>query len=252
MKVLTEKEGEIYIITMNRPEVRNAIDQGLREQLADAFRAFQADDTAKVAILTGADGQFSSGGDLKLWSEGVPPKLSEEGDSPIGPVRMRMTKPVIAAVEGYAVAGGMALACWCDMRVVAQGAAFGMLDRRFGMPIIGGVTVSLPKLIGLSHAMDLILTGRLVDADESYRMGLANRLVDQGRALAAAKELALSLAGFPWQALVSDRKAVLEGMDMTDEAAKLNEFRLGVRTIESGESVAGAKRFASGEGRHGQ
>ncbi|NIB42322.1 crotonase/enoyl-CoA hydratase family protein [Pseudomaricurvus alkylphenolicus] len=252
MKVLVEKSGDITTIIINRPEVRNALDRETTELLARAFREFDADPQAKVAILTGAEGQFSSGADLKAWSKGETLRLEEQGDSPIGPVRMKLSKPVIAAVAGYAVAGGMALSLWCDLRVVEETAIFGMLDRRFGVPMIGAVTVNLPRLIGLSHASDLILTGRQVEADEALRMGLANRVVPQGEGLKAAHELAQELASYPWLCLVNDRKAMLEGPDMSEAQAHVNEMRLGLQTINSGESVSGASNFAAGAGRHGQ
>lgn len=252
MKVLVEKDGPVTTITINRPEVRNAIDKETAELLASAFREFESDDESKVAVLRGAEGQFSSGADLKAWSKNEGPQLSETGDSPLGPIRMNLSKPVIAAVAGYSVAGGMALALWCDLRVVEETAVFGMLDRRFGVPMIGAVTVKLPKLIGLSHAMDIILTGRQVDANEAYRMGLANRIAPHGQSRKVAEELARELAGYPWLCLVNDRKALLEGMDLSDEAAQRNEFRRGMATIQSGETLDGAGAFASGKGRHGK
>ena len=178
-------------------------------------------------------------------------RLEETGDSPLGVTRMQLEKPVIAAISGYAVAGGMALALWCDLRVVEETATFGMFDRRYGVPMVGGVTVNLPRLIGLSHAMDLILTGRAVDGPEAYRIGLANRLVPDGQALAEAQKLAHQLAGFPWACVIADRKATLEGLDLPTTMGHLNEFRHGKKIFDSGASQAGASRFAGGQGRHG-
>ena len=198
MKVIVEKSDGVTTITINRPEVRNAVDSETATQLADAFRAFESDPDAKVAVLTGAKGHFSAGLDLKAVARGETPPVSEEGDSVMGPIRLRMRKPTIAAVEGFAVAGGMALAVWCDLRVVAKSAVFGMLDRKVWVPILGAVTVSLPRQIGLSHAMDIILTGRRVDAEEAHRMGFPNRLVEDGTALRDAQALARELAALPW------------------------------------------------------
>ncbi|MEM9393437.1 MAG: crotonase/enoyl-CoA hydratase family protein [Pseudomonadota bacterium] len=252
MNVLVEKQDDITIVTINRPERRNALDRATATALADAFRAFDEDPDAKVAILTGAGGQFSSGADMKAIAEGNMIRMEETGDSPIGPVRMRLGKPVIAAVSGYAVAGGMALTLWCDMRVVDSTAKFGMFDRRFGVPMVGAVTVNLPRLLGLSRAMDLILTGRQVDADEAMHIGLANRIAPEGStAMDEAMKLARQLTSFPWLCLVNDRKATLEGMDMSTEMAHLNEFRLGLATMNSGETVEGATKFSKGSGRGG-
>ena len=251
MKVIVEKDGPLRIVTINRPEVRNALDRETAALLADAFRTFDADDDAKVAILTGVGGQFSAGADLKAIAKGESLRLEETGDSPIGVARLRLSKPVVAAVSGFAVAGGMALALWCDLRVMEESATFGMFDRRFGVPMVGGVTVNLPRLIGLSHAMDLILTGRAVDAQEAVRIGLANRIAPEGGALEMAKELGRELAGFPWLCLVNDRKALLDSYDMPTETAHRNEFRLGQQVFDSGESKQGAGRFAGGAGRGG-
>lgn len=250
-KVKIEKDGPVTIVTIDRPEVRNAIDRETASALANAFHAFEADETAKVAILAGVGGQFSSGADLKAIARGETLRMEETGDSPIGVARIRTSKPVIAAVAGYAVAGGMAMALWCDLRVVEETAVFGMFDRRFGVPMVGGVTVNLPRLLGLSHAMDLILTGRAVDAQEAYRMGLANRVVPAGEGITRAKELANELAAFPWGCLVNDRKALLDSYDMPTEAAHRNEFRLGQQVFDSGESKDGAGEFVSGKGKGG-
>ena len=251
LKVLVEKRGAVTTITINRPEVRNAIDRETADLLAEVFREFEEDEGARVAVLTGADGQFSAGADLKSIASGGQLRFSETGDSPLGPVRMRLRKPVIAAVAGYAVAGGMALALWCDMRVVERTATFGMFDRRYGVPMLGAVTVNLPRLIGLSRAMDLILTGRAVEAEEALHIGLANRVVESGTALTEAQALARQLSEFPWECLVSDRMALLEAQDLTSEQGQLNEYRLGMSNFDSGGARQGAVRFASGEGKHG-
>ena len=245
MKVVVEKSDGVTTITINRPEVRNAVDAETSTQLADAFRAFESDPDAKVAVLTGAKGHFSAGLDLKAVARGETPAVSEEGDSVMGPIRLRMRKPTIAAVEGFAVAGGMALAVWCDLRVVAKSGVFGMLDRKVGVPILGAVTVSLPRQIGLSHAMDIILTGRRVDAEEAHRMGFANRLVEDGTALREAQALARELAALPWAALVTDRLSLLEGMDLPRDIAERNEFRRGLAAFGTPEMQAGAKSFAA-------
>ncbi len=252
MSVEVSKDGPVMTITINRPKVRNAIDRKTAELLAEAFRDFEADEEAKVAVLTGAEGQFSAGADLKAMSRGESMRFEETGDSPLGPVRMRLEKPVIAAVAGYAVAGGMALALWCDLRVMEKTATFGMFDRRFGVPMVGAVTVNLPRLIGLSRAMDLVLTGRAVEADEALHIGLANRVVPEGQGLKAAQELAAELAAFPWECVVNDRKALLDAMDMTSEMGQRNEFRLGMSVMATGQSKEGAGRFAGGEGRGGE
>ena len=245
MKVIVEKSDGVTTITINRPEVRNAVDSETSTRLADAFRAFEGDPDTKVAVLTGAQGHFSAGLDLKAVARGETPTVSEEGDSVMGPIRLRMSKPTIAAVEGFAVAGGMALAVWCDLRVVAKSAVFGMLDRKVGVPILGAVTVSLPRQIGLSHAMDIILTGRRVDAEEAYRMGLANRLVEDGSALRDAQALARELAALPWAALVTDRLSLIEGLDLPRDIAERNEFRRGLTAFGNAEMQAGAKSFAA-------
>jgi enoyl-CoA hydratase len=238
-------------VTINRPEVRNAVDGPTAQALVDAFRAFDADDRFHVAILTGAGGAFCAGADLKAVAEGRGNKLSQEGDGPMGPSRMLLSKPVIAAVEGHAVAGGLELACWCDLRVAARDAVFGVYCRRWGVPLVDLGTIRLPRLIGQSHALDLILTGRGVSGDEALRMGLANRLVDPGKSLDAAIELAGALAKLPQRCLRSDRLSAYEQWSLPTDEAIRNEFRRGMQVIDSGETVAGAKRFAAGSGRHG-
>jgi len=247
-----EAEGPLAIVTINRPEVRNAIDRPTAEALAEAFHRFEHDGALAVAILTGAGGCFCAGADLKAVSTGTGNRLTPDGDGPLGCTRMLLSKPVIAAVEGYAVAGGLELALWCDLRIAARDAVFGVFCRRWGVPLVDGGTVRLPRLIGMSHAMDLILTGRGVKGDEAFRMGLANRVVDSGTTLAAAKELATQLAAFPQRCLRSDRLSAYEAWTMPLDAALRNEFDHGIATVQSGETRAGAARFATGEGRHGK
>lgn len=244
-------EGPIAIVTIDRPEVRNAVDRPTAAALADAFRRFDADNDLSIAILTGSNGAFCAGADLKGVAEGRGNRVTDGGDGPMGPTRMVLSKPVIAAVEGHAVAGGLELALWCDLRVAARDAVFGVYCRRWGVPLIDGGTVRLPRLIGHSNAMDLILTGRGVSGDEALRMGLANRIVEPGSALAAAKELALQLAAFPQNCMRSDRKSAMEQWGMGYEDAMRNETRLGQQVIASGETAAGAARFRDGAGRHG-
>ncbi|HTB11959.1 MAG TPA: crotonase/enoyl-CoA hydratase family protein [Bryobacteraceae bacterium] len=243
----TRLEDRITIVTIQRPEVRNAVDRDTAEALAYAFRQFDADPHSEVAILEGAGGNFCAGADLKAFNN----HLSPEGDGPMGPTRMRLSKPVIAAVEGFAVAGGLELALWCDLRVAAKNAVFGVFCRRFGVPLIDLGTIRLPRLIGQSHALDMILTGRPVPGEEALRMGLANRLTEPGLALDGAFDLAQEIAAHPQQCLRSDRLSVYEQWDLSWEDAARNEFRLGMQVIESGEAKQGASRFAGGLGRHG-
>ncbi len=247
-----EVEGSLAIVTIDRPEVRNAVDRPTAEALAEAFRRFDRDDSLAVAILTGIGGCFCAGADLKAVATGKGNRLIENGDGPLGCTRMLLEKPVIAAVEGYAVAGGLELALWCDLRVAARDAVFGVFCRRWGVPLVDGGTIRLPRLIGMSHAMDMILTGRGVSGDEAFRMGLANRIVEPGAALDAAKELAGQLAAFPQRCLRSDRMSAYEAWAQPLDAALRNEFVRGNATVESGETRSGAARFAGGEGRHGK
>lgn len=251
MSVEVAREGATTIVTINRPSVRNAVDGPTAAALADAFRRFDADDGASVAILTGASGTFCAGADLKAVAAGGGNRVRDHGDGPMGPTRLQLGKPVIAAVEGYAVAGGLELALWCDLRVAAQDAVFGVYCRRWGVPLVDGGTVRLPRLIGHSNAMDLILTGRGVSGDEARAMGLANRLSAPGRALDAALELAQELARFPQRCLRADRRSAIEQWDLEENQALRNETRLGIEVIRSGETQAGATRFAAGAGRHG-
>jgi len=247
-----EVDGPLALVTIDRPEVRNAVDRVTAEELAEAFRRFDSDPGTSVAILSGAGGTFCAGADLKAVSEGRRAnRVGEEGDGPMGPTRMLLSKPVIAAVEGFAVAGGLELAVWCDLRVAAENAVFGVYCRRWGVPLCDGGTVRLTRMLGHSHATDLILTGRGVHGDEAFRMGLANRLVPPGEALRAARELALSIAAFPQNCLRNDRLSSYEQWSMTLDEALLNETQRGIEVIESGETRAGATRFARGAGRHG-
>ncbi len=253
--VIIERRPPLLIVTLNRPQARNAVDGATARKLADAFRAFDVDDDLKVAILTGAGGHFCAGADLKAVASaeaGRANRIDASGDGPMGPTRMRLSKPVIAAIAGYAVAGGIELAAWCDLRVADVTAVFGVFCRRFGVPLIDGGTVRLPRLIGMSRALDLILTGRAVDAQEAYAMGLANRVVPAGQALAEAEKLALQVAAFPQQCMRGDRASAYEQWGMAQDAAIANEFSHGVATLQSGETLAGAGRFASGDGRHGK
>ena len=245
-------EDEIAIVTINRPEARNAVDQPTAAALADAFRRFDADDALSVAILTGAAGTFCAGADLKAVATSRGNRVTENGDGPLGCTRMLLSKPVIAAVEGFAVAGGLELALWCDLRVAARDATFGVYCRRFGVPLCDGGTIRLPRLIGMSRAMDMILTGRGVSGEEAFAMGLANRVVDPGTALTHSRELAKQIASFPQRCMRGDRMSAYEAWTMPLEEALKNEYRYGIATIESGETRAGAERFASGVGRHGK
>lgn len=244
-------EGPVAVVTIDRPKVRNCVDGPTSADLAAAFRRFEADDDASVAVLTGAGGCFCAGADLKAVSTGLGNTVSEDGDGPMGPTRMLLDKPVIAAVEGYAVAGGLELALWCDLRVAARDAVFGVFCRRWGVPLIDGGTIRLTRLLGQSHAMDLILTGRGVSGKEARRMGLANRLVKPGKALPKAIKLAKAIASFPQRCMRNDRRSAYEQWHLDLPRAILNEVRLGAEVLRSGETLEGAKRFASGAGRHG-
>jgi len=251
MSVRFESDGDVAIVTIDRPEVRNAVDGPTAARLAEALRRFDADPALAVAVLCGAGGCFCAGADLAALAEGRGNRVAETGDGPMGPTRLLLSKPVIAAVEGFAVAGGLELAAWCDLRVAARDAVFGVFCRRFGVPLVDGGTVRLPRLIGQSFALDLILTGRGVTGEEALRMGLANRIVDPGRALEAAVELAKDLARLPQRCLRSDRLSALRQWDLDLDAALREELRLGLEVIRSGETLEGARRFAAGAGRHG-
>jgi enoyl-CoA hydratase len=251
MTVSYRVEGKVAVVQIERPAVRNAVDAAAARKLAEAFRRFDADEQASVAILTGVGEHFCAGADLKAYAGGDRRALSDAGDGPMGPTRMRLSKPVIAAVEGYAVAGGCELALWCDLRVASESAVFGIFCRRFGVPLIDLGTIRLPRLIGHSRAMDLILTGREVRAAEALEIGLANRLAPRGGALAAAQELAAQIAAHPQRCLRNDRLSAIEQWGLDEDAAMRNELRRGLATIASGESLDGASAFAQGAGRHG-
>lgn len=250
--ITMERRGAVLIVAINRPEVRNAIDGPTAAALAQAFRLFEADDALAVAVLTGAGGTFCSGADLTALVQGERTlRVAEDGDAPLGISRMLLSKPVIAAVEGYAVAGGLELALWCDLRVAAEDAVFGVYCRRWGVPLVDGGTVRLPRLIGHSHALDMILTGRGVSGQEALAMGLANRLVPHGGALDAALTLAIDLARLPQTCLRSDRLSAYEQWSLPLDAALRNETRRGLNVISSEEMLLGVRRFTSGHGRHG-
>ena len=253
MKLRTEIRDDVFIVTINRPEVRNCIDRETAEALAEAFSGFDADDSLNVAVLTGEGGYFCAGADLKEASSGGENdnKVKLEGDGPMGPTRMLLSKPVIAAVEGFAVAGGLELSVWCDLRVAARDAIFGVYCRRWGVPLVDGGTIRLPRLIGQSHAMDMILTGRGVSADEAVAMGLVNRLVEPGEALSAAIELAREIRSFPQLCMRNDRRSVINQWNLGMDDALEEETRLGLEVIRSGETQEGATRFTKGAGRHG-
>ncbi len=252
MSLKIEAHGAVTTVIIDRPEKRNAVDGTTARQLVQAFRAFERDDEARVAVLCGAGGTFCAGMDLKTMDSPSGLRFEATGDGPMGPTRMLLAKPVIAAVAGYAVAGGFELALWCDLRVVEENAVMGVFNRRWGIPLVDGGTFRLPWLVGLGRALDLILTGRPIGAQEAERIGLANRIVPRGKAREEAEGLAHVIAAFPPRCVLSDRQSSYEafGLDLT--AALSNEFRLGKTTIDSGESSAGAARFARGEGRHGQ
>jgi len=241
----------VLVVTIDRPERRNAVDSVTATALYDAFAAFDADDNASVAVLTGAGGCFCAGADLKALSGGDRRPVSDTGPGPMGPTRMRLGKPVIAAIEGPAVAGGLELALWCDLRVAASDATLGVYCRRFGVPLVDLGTVRLPRLIGHSRAMDLILTGRGIDGVEAERIGLVNRVVPPGEALSAAVALAKELAALPQRCMRNDRLSAIEQWDLPEDAAMRNEAARGRETIASGETLEGAARFAAGAGRHG-
>ena len=254
MTVRYEVDGPVAVVTIDRPEARNAVDRPTADALLDCFTRFDTDDDLAVAILTGAHGTFCAGADLKAMAEPGGERVNRialDGDGPMGPTRMQLTKPVIAAVEGHAVAGGLELALWCDLRVAAADAVFGVFCRRWGVPLIDGGTVRLPRLIGLSQALDMILTGRPVGADEALRMGLVNRVVARGTSRAAAEKLAAEIAAFPQLCMRSDRRSAYEQFALPVWRALENEARLGIETIASGETHLGATRFATGAGRHG-
>jgi len=249
MSVHTETSGPVTTFILDRPAVRNAVDRPTAEALVAAVRAFEADDNARVGVLWGAGETFCAGADLKAIADGRGNRMQDDGDGPMGPSRLRTRKPVIAAIAGHAVAGGLELALWCDLRVVEQSAVMGVFCRRWGVPLIDGGTVRLPRMIGLSRALDLILTGRPVDAPEALSMGLANRVVADGTARREAEALALLVARFPQTCMLGDRQSAYEQFDLDFEAAMKNEFEHGKRALA--EAVSGAARFAGGAGRGG-
>ncbi|MDO3683657.1 crotonase/enoyl-CoA hydratase family protein [Micromonospora sp. C28ISP2-4] len=250
MGVRVEHAGAVTTVILDRPEARNVVDGPTARALTDAFRAFDADPDAAVAVLWGAGGTFCSGADLKAVGTPRGNRVEPDGDGPMGPTRMRLSKPVIAAISGYAVAGGLELALWCDLRVAESDATLGVFCRRWGVPLIDGGTVRLPRLIGESRAMDLILTGRPVDADEAYAMGLVNRLVAPGEARAAVEELAAGIARSPQTCLRNDRAAVLAGAGLPEPEAMAAELAYGLESLAV-DGLHGAGRFADGAGRHG-
>ncbi|NLU67473.1 crotonase/enoyl-CoA hydratase family protein [Streptomyces sp. HNM0574] len=249
MTVRTEHRGPVTTVTLSRPEARNAVDGPTAAALADAFRSFEADPEARVAVLWGEGGTFCAGADLKAIATEHGNRVEAGGDGPMGPTRMRLSKPVIAAVSGYAVAGGLELALWCDLRVVEEDAEFGVFCRRWGVPLIDGGTVRLPRLIGTSRATDLILTGRPVPAREAYEIGLANRLVPTGQARTAAEELAAALARFPQTCLRTDLASLHAQEGLPEQEAMARELHYGQAALA--EAAEGAARFAGGAGRHG-
>lgn len=247
-----ETDGRTAIVTIERPERRNAVDRATAQGLYDAFKRFDADEGLDVAVLTGRGGYFCGGADLKAISTGGGNRIPPDGDfGPMGCTRLRLGKPVIAAVEGPAVAGGLEVACWADMRVAAEGSFFGVFCRRFGVPLIDLGTIRLPRLIGHSRAMDMILTGRPVDAQEALAMGLANRVVPKGEALAAALELARQISAFPQLCMRNDRLSALAQWSMDWDEATAFEVKVGLETLATGSAAEGATRFASGQGRGG-
>jgi enoyl-CoA hydratase len=250
MTVRIERDGPVTTVILDRPAVRNAVDRDTALALADAFRAFDADEGARIGVLWGAGESFCAGADLGAIAAGQPNRVQPDGDGPMGPSRMLLGKPVIAAIAGPAVAGGLELALWCDLRVAEENARLGATCRRFGVPLIDGGTIRLPRLVGHGRAMDLILTGRIVDAHEALAMGLVNRVVPQGQARAEAEALAHELARLPQLAMRGDRLSAYEQWDLPFEAALANEFEHGLAAL-SGEAVTGAQRFMGGAGRHG-
>jgi enoyl-CoA hydratase len=249
--IRVERDGPVTTVILDRPEVRNAVDRPTAWALFDAFLAFEGDTSARVAVLWGAGGVFCSGFDLKALGTEQGNVVEVGGDGPMGPTRRTLTKPVIAAIAGYAVAGGLELALWCDLRVVEEDAVLGVFCRRWGVPLVDGGTVRLPRLIGLSRALDLILTGRPVAADEALAMGLANRVVPRGQARQAAEALAREIAAFPQDCLRNDRLSAYEQAGLTLEAALERELEHSRRSLASPELAEGLARFRSGRGRHG-
>src|SRR5262245_59178666 len=250
MAINVEKVGPVTTIILSRPEARNVVDRETAQSLADAFRAFESDDSASVGVLYGDNGTFCAGADLKAIAEGRGNRVDPEGDGPMGPSRMILSKPVVAAISGYAVAGGLELALWCDLRVAEEDAVLGVFCRRWGVPLIDGGTIRLPRLIGLSRALDLILTGRPVEAREGLQMGLVNRVVAKGAAREEAEKLAREIAAFPQVCMREDRMSAYEKFDLSFADALRSEFDHGLHSLQAG-AQEGAARFARGMGRHG-
>ncbi len=250
MAVYVEKDGPVTTVILSRPDVRNAVDRDTADALVNAFHAFDEDGQSQVAVLYGEGGNFCAGADLKAIAEGRGNRTDSTGDGPMGPTRMLLGKPVIAAIAGYAVAGGLELALWCDLRVMEESATLGVFCRRWGIPLINGGTIRLPRLIGMGRALDLILTGRPVGAGEALSMGLANRVVPDGKAREAAESLARDIAEFPQICMRGDRLSAYEQFDLSLDSAIANEFNHGLLALEA-ETENGAQRFASGAGRHG-
>ena len=251
MSVRTETSQRVTTVILHRPARRNAVDRATADELVAAFERFDADEGSDVAVLWGEGGTFCAGADLVAAAAGSPNRVDADGPGPMGPTRMTLSKPVVAAVAGYAVAGGLELALWCDLRIVEEDATFGVFCRRWGVPLIDGGTVRLPRAVGASRALDMILTGRAVGAAEALAWGLANRVVPKGRAREEAESLARELGRLPQRCLRSDRRSALDQWSLAPNAALAREFELGLATIASGETAVGAARFAGGAGRHG-
>lgn len=252
MPIRIERNYPVFTVIMDNPEVKNAVDAPTALELANAFRDFEEDKKALVAVLWGTDGVFCSGANLKAIAEGRGNRIEREGDGPMGPTRMILSKPIIAAVAGYAVAGGLELAIWCDLRVVEESAIFGVFCRRFGVPLMDGGTVRLPRLIGLSRALDMILTGRPVSAQEAFAWGLANKVVKDGTSREEAEKLANEIAQFPQACLRYDRLSTSDQFGLELTQAMKNEFDYGLKTLERGEFLEGSKEFTQGKGKHGK
>jgi enoyl-CoA hydratase len=252
VSVRVERAGAVTTLVIDRPKVKNAIDRATADALADGVRAFEADAAARVLVVYGDHGTFSAGADLGAIARGTPNRIADDGDAPLGPTRMQPTKPVIAAVAGYAVAGGLELALFCDLRVVEEDAVLGVFCRRWGVPLIDGGTVRLPRIIGLGRALDLVLTGRGVPAREALAMGLVDRVVPKGTAREAAEALAREIASAPWTCVLEDRASVYEGLDLSFEAAMKNELQHGLRSLAAPEMQEAVGRFVAGAGRGGK
>jgi len=251
MPIYIEKNYPVYTVIIDNPQVKNAVDGPTASEIVNTFRDFEEDENALVGVLWGANGTFCSGANLKTIAKDQGNRIDREGDGPMGPSRMLLSKPIIAAVAGYAVAGGLELALWCDMRVAEKDAIFGVFNRRFGVPLIDGGTVRLPRLIGLSRAMDMILTGRPVSAQEAYDWGLINRIVDIGQSKLEAEKLAKDLASFPQVCMKNDRMSTYTQFGLGIKEAMIKEFEFGLKTLESKEYLAGSKTFSQGKGKHG-